>query len=128
MDPVVHFELPADDMERAMKFYGQTFGWELNRPPGIGFAFAKTTAIDPKTFAPKEPARINGSLLTRQSVLQHPVVTIKVADLDAALAKAQANGAKVALPKRDVGPVLSAYLEDTEGNIIGLVQDKTPRA
>lgn len=128
MDPVVHFELPAADLERAMRFYGQTFGWELNRPPGIGFAFAKTTPVDPKTFGPTTPGRINGSLLARQSVVQHPVLTIKVADLDAALVKAQANGAKVVLPKRDVGPVLAAYLEDTEGNVIGLVQDKPPRA
>ncbi len=124
MDPVVHFELPVSDIERAMRFYGATFGWELHRPPGIGFAFAKTTEVDPTTHAPKTPARINGSLLTRTGPLQHPVVTIKVADLDAALAKAAAAGAKVVLAKRDVGPIWSAYLEDPEGNVVGVVQDK----
>ncbi len=125
MDPVVHFELPATDIERAMRFYATTFGWQLSRPPGIGFAFAKTTEVDPKTYGPTAPGRINGSVLTRQSVLQHPVITIKVADLDAAVAAAQKNGAKLALGKRDVGPIWAAYIEDTEGNVIGLVQDKT---
>ncbi len=30
MDRVVHFEIPADDLERAKKFYGSIFGWELS--------------------------------------------------------------------------------------------------
>ena len=127
MDPVVHFEIPAADLDRAMRFYSETFGWELRRPPGIGFAFATTAAVDPATLAPGapgQPGRINGNLVVRQSVLQHPVVTIKVADLPAALAKAQANGAKLALAARDVGPILAAYIQDPEGNVIGVVHDK----
>ncbi|HLM21427.1 MAG TPA: VOC family protein, partial [Propionibacteriaceae bacterium] len=29
MRKVVHFEIPADDVDRAKKFYGSVFGWEL---------------------------------------------------------------------------------------------------
>jgi hypothetical protein len=124
MDPVVHFELPTTDIERAMRFYHDAFGWKLHRPPGIGFAFAETAEMDPATHAPREKARINGSLLVRTGPIQHPVVTIKVANLDAAIAAATGHGGKLVLPPRDVGPVLSAYIQDTEGNIVGLVQDK----
>lgn len=124
MDPVVHFELPAGDLDRALHFYEATFGWRLHRPPGIGFAFAETAEVDPKTHAPRQPGRINGSLLARQGPIQHPVVTLKVPNLEAALTAAARNGGRVVLEPRDVGPVLSAYIEDTEGNVVGLVQDK----
>src|SRR2546428_8918775 len=36
---VVHFEIPADDPERAAKFYRELFGWEISRwgnPAGAG--------------------------------------------------------------------------------------------
>ncbi len=124
MDPVVHFEIPVSDMDRAMRFYAAAFGWELHRPPGIGFAFAKTAPIDPATYAPKEPARINGSLLVRAGPIQHIVVSIKVPDMQAAIVAATKAGGKLAMAARDVGPILAAYLEDPEGNIVGLVQDK----
>ena len=28
---VVHFEIPADDVERAQKFYGELFGWKIEK-------------------------------------------------------------------------------------------------
>ena len=37
MDSVVHFEIPADDMERAKTFYRDNFGWTLNQlGPDVG--------------------------------------------------------------------------------------------
>lgn len=30
-DPIVHFELPADDVERAQKFYKDIFGWDFHK-------------------------------------------------------------------------------------------------
>ncbi|VVB85161.1 Uncharacterised protein [uncultured archaeon] len=33
MEKVVHFEIPADDLERAQKFYRNVFGWKM---AGIG--------------------------------------------------------------------------------------------
>ncbi len=124
MDPVVHFELPATDMDRAVRFYANAFGWKLHRPPGIGFAFAQTADVDPTTHAPKQGGRVNGSLLLRTGPIQHPVVTIKVPDLDAAIRAVAAQGGRLVMPARDVGPVLSAYIQDTEGNVVGIVQDK----
>ena len=29
MGKVVHFEIPADDLDRAKSFYGTVFGWQL---------------------------------------------------------------------------------------------------
>jgi predicted enzyme related to lactoylglutathione lyase len=33
MDKVVHFEIPFDDKQRAMKFYATAFGWQLSDMP-----------------------------------------------------------------------------------------------
>ena len=30
-DPIVHFEIPADDVERAQKFYTEAFGWDIKK-------------------------------------------------------------------------------------------------
>jgi len=36
MDPVIHFELPAEDTERVRKFYESAFGWQTtNLDPEI---------------------------------------------------------------------------------------------
>jgi membrane protein DedA with SNARE-associated domain len=29
---IVHFEIPADDVARAQKFYKQAFGWKISDP------------------------------------------------------------------------------------------------
>ena len=34
MPTIVHFEIPADDVERAKKFYSDLFGWRMERWPG----------------------------------------------------------------------------------------------
>ena len=57
MRKVVHFEIPADDVDRAKKFYGSVFGWELQTMPmGNGeYTTVKTTAVDEQTQMPTEP-------------------------------------------------------------------------
>ena len=32
---IVWFEIPADNLERAKKFYGGLFGWKINPFPGM---------------------------------------------------------------------------------------------
>lgn len=44
MGGVVHFEIPADDQERARKFYQEALGWRIDAVPGMGyFAYFKDT-------------------------------------------------------------------------------------
>ena len=31
MSKVIHFEIPADDPKRAIKFYEDVFGWEIEK-------------------------------------------------------------------------------------------------
>src|SRR2546422_838879 len=58
---VVHFELPADNVERAKTFYMKAFGWEINQYPGMQYHMVGTTPSNQQGM-PTEPGTINGGL------------------------------------------------------------------
>lgn len=123
MDKVVHFEIPADDMARAKKFYSSVFGWKTEDVPGMEYTMANTVAVDQKTRMPKEAGAINGGMMKRTAAVKAPVVTINVDDIDKALQKVEKAGGKVIMPKQKVMDMgWNAYARDTEGNIIGVWQ------
>lgn len=123
MDKVAHFEIPADDMERAKKFYSETFGWDVQFFPQYNYSFVITTPVDQTTMMPKEVGAVNGGMLKRQEPIKHPVITINVKDMNKALASVKKHGGKVIKEQFPVGDMgLSAYIKDTEGNIIGVWQ------
>ena len=121
MARVVHFEIHAQEPERAVKFYEQVFGWR----------FQHNAAIDYWLIHTGEGPGIDGGLLRRRGDPPSPgqpvnahMCTIGVDDLDASMQAALAAGATVALPRMaipNVGHV--AYLVDTEGNIFGVFQE-----
>lgn len=119
---VVHFEIPVDDTERAAAFYGGAFGWQLNSMPGMDYTLVSTgPATD--TGAPAQPGHINGGMMRRQGPYQHPIVTIEVDDMRSALQTVADHGGSQVGDTHDVGGMgISAYVEDTEGNLIGLWQ------
>ncbi len=123
MDKVVHFELPADDVERAQNFYREAFGWGMNSMPGMGYTMVSTTPTG-DDGRPAEPGGINGGMLARQNPVTAPTITIGVDDIDASLATVERLGGKVALGKQPVGDMgFSAYFVDSEGNVVGLWQN-----
>jgi predicted enzyme related to lactoylglutathione lyase len=128
MDPVTHFELPANDRKRASNFYKTTFGWMLNETPGMDYTIVLTANSDPQTGQSKQAGAINGGIGPKRGPLTAPVVTIHVADIEAALAKVSKNGGKVVQRKEKVGDFgFSGYFQDTEGNTVGLWQPAGPR-
>jgi predicted enzyme related to lactoylglutathione lyase len=122
MDKVVHFEIPFDDKQRAMKFYTESFGWHLMEMPEMNYVMASTVEVDDKMM-PKEPGAINGGLFARPKEAPHPAIYVGVASVDDAIKKVQAAGGKVVTPKTPI-PGMGAYgrVADTEGNVIGLFQ------
>jgi uncharacterized protein len=120
---VVHFEIPADDKERANGFYQSAFGWNLSPMQGMDYTIAITTPSDQQTGMPSAPGAINGALFPRTDNLRTPIITIDVEDMDAALAQVESAGGSVAQAKDAVpGMGYFAYFKDTEGNIMGLWQ------
>ena len=126
---VVHFELPYDDAERARAFYTRVFGWDtMPMPmPDLDYTIVSTGPAS-EDGQPSEPGYINGGLLSRADAsTPSPVVVVDVADLDAALGEVQAAGGTVVTGRTPVGDMgVTAYVRDTEGNVLGLWQTVTP--
>jgi predicted enzyme related to lactoylglutathione lyase len=122
MFKVVHFEIPFDDKARAMKFYGEIFGWKLTDIPEMNYVMAQSAAVDERQ-RPTEPGAINGGLFQRPKEAPHPTLYVAVSSIDEALQKVQAAGGKVVTPNTPI-PGMGAYarVTDTEGNVIGLFQ------
>ena len=120
---VVHFEIPADDENRAREFYSSIFGWEFQVLPEMDYSLAMTTPLD-EQGRPTVPGSINGGLFKRGEGLTAPVVTIDVEDIDAVLAQIVAQGGAVHREKMEVpGSGWNAYFKDSEGNVVGLWQN-----
>ena len=122
MDKVVHFEIPADNVERAKKFYIKVFDWKMESIPDMEYTMIQTTAVDEKHM-PTEPGAINGGMMKRQDPVKSPVITIAVQDIEETMKNVKKMGGESIRGKMQVGDMgYAAYFKDTEGNIIGLWQ------
>jgi predicted enzyme related to lactoylglutathione lyase len=117
---ICHFEIPADDLDRAGAFYRDLFGWDIiawgaNRD----IHMVKTVPTDERG-APARPG-VNGMLIKRQNP-HHPFSNyVHVESVDEYLKKAESLGGQVAMPRTPVpGMGYFAFVKDTEGNVIGL--------
>jgi hypothetical protein len=122
MAGVVHFEIPFDDKERAMKFYSDVFEWQLADMPEMNYVMALAVPVDENQM-PKQPGAINGGLFQRPQEAPNPTLYVQVDAVDAAIAKVLAAGGKVVTPNTPI-PGMGAYarVSDSEGNVIGLFQ------
>ena len=125
MGRLVHFEIHVDDMERAMKFYGEVFGWtfeDYSEYAGMPYFGAVT--------GDNQDMGINGALMQRRGAPPEPnqalngfACTMGVEDYDSTEAKILKSGGKVALSKYALpGMAWQGYYLDTEGNIFGVHQ------
>ena len=120
---VVHFELPADNVERAKTFYKNAFGWDISQYPGMEYHMVTTAEVDQQTRMLKETGAINGGLTKRDNQVKNTVITIDVQDIDAALKNIEKLGGHMVRKKEPVADMgFTAYFKDTEGNIVGLWQ------
>ncbi|MEP7203390.1 MAG: VOC family protein [Ilumatobacteraceae bacterium] len=118
----VHFEIHADDPERAIAFYTDVFGWTVNQWENNPYWLVST--------GPTDQPGIDGAILPRvgeRPAAGAPVVgmvnTMEVSDLDGALAKAFERGGILALDKMVIpGVGTVAYVLDSEANVIGMLQ------
>lgn len=125
MNPVVHFEMPYRDRERAACFYSEVFGWETQMlGPEMGNYLLVTTAItDARPGAPA--GAINGGLFPFKPdwPAQYPSIVIAVEDIDAAMKRVEKAGGDVLGEPMEV-PGVGQYVAflDTEGNRSSILQ------
>lgn len=130
MDKVQHFEIPADNVARARKFYETVFGWNTAEfpMPGMQYVGLHTGPVDEKNMC-KEAGFINGGMFERNPKFpaHGPVVAITVDDIEASLTKLKAAGGAILTEKMQIADMgLYAYARDTEGNTIGVWQNLKP--
>jgi predicted enzyme related to lactoylglutathione lyase len=125
MGRVVHFEIQADDVDRAKTFYSAVFGWSFQ-----DWGQATGTPYWGVVTGPEEEPGINGGLLQRPAAAPAPqqgtnafVCTIGVEDYDETERRILQSGGQVALPKMALtGMAWQGYYLDTEGNTFGIHQ------
>ena len=112
------FQVPADDVGRAKKFYQLLLGWKIE--PDTDLEDTSLQWQNVITGTPKTGMMNEGGLYKRMGPA--PIMNFAlVEDIDKVLAKVEKLGGKVIMPKneiKNVGPV--TVIQDTEGNILGL--------
>lgn len=122
---VIHFEIHAADVPRAVAFYQAALGWtteDWSDYAGMPYIGVTTKTAD-------EPG-INGAIMARRGENPQPgapvagaVLTVGVSDFEEAAARILAAGGSVALPKAALpGMAWQGYFLDTEGNVFGVHQ------
>jgi predicted enzyme related to lactoylglutathione lyase len=120
-----HFEIHVSDGARARAFYTGLFGWSFSAMPGgeeVGYQLIEGADIG-------EGKGVTGGMMNRMgaapaagSPVRGGTMVFDVADCDASYDWALAHGGAEALPPMDYpGVGRCAYVEDGEGNIVGMI-------
>jgi predicted enzyme related to lactoylglutathione lyase len=119
---VVHFEIHADDPGRAARFYAELLGWRFDKWEAAEY-WLVTTGPDAERGVNGGMVRRRGPAPAERQPVNAFVCTVEVPDLDDRLARAAELGAELAVPKAAIpGVGWLAYIKDTEGNVLGLMQ------
>jgi predicted enzyme related to lactoylglutathione lyase len=120
---IVHFEIPANDVEKLKTFYEKLLGWKFiyTEMPGMPYWMIHTVPTD-KEGMTQEPG-VNGGMYRKENRLQIPTNWISVDDLDAYITKIQELGGKIIFSKMEIpGVGWTVVGLDPEGNQIALLQ------
>ncbi len=119
---VVHFEIPADDVEKLRRFYTELFGWRIDKSTGpIQYWTIETVPVDEKGT----PLRtgVNGGMYKKDSAELKPVNYISVESIDEYIEKIKSLGGTILQPKQEVPDVgWVAVALDPEGNQFAMLQ------
>jgi hypothetical protein len=111
----VHFEIMAEDPTRAVEFYRQVFGWQINKWEGAEDYWLVITGAEGSPGINGGIGQSKGEPLT--------VNTIEVDSVDDTAAQVTQHGGKVVVPKMAIpGIGYLIYCQDTEGIVFGLHQ------
>ena len=118
MSNISYFEVPADDITRAKKFYTEILGWDFvpTRIPGMQVEYWNIS-----TGKSKKNTLNMGGLYQRKESSSRMLMYALVDDMEKALARVEELGGKIISPKmtlETVGTLVTII--DSEGNLIGL--------
>ena len=119
---IVHFDIPAEDVEKLKNFYSELFGWKIYRAPGpIEYWMIETVPVD-EEGNPVRPG-VNGGMYKKDQPELKPVNYILVDDIDESIQKIKNLGGTITQPKQQVpGIAWIAQAIDPEGNPLAILQ------
>jgi predicted enzyme related to lactoylglutathione lyase len=119
---LIHFEIPANDLEKIKGFYEQVFGWKIVQATGpIEYWIIQTVPVDTKGMLIRPG--VNGGMYKRQVSESKPINYYSVESITDFLDKIVKLGGKVTQPKQEVPEVgWIAAAEDPEGNAFALIE------
>jgi len=116
--PVVHFEIIATDGDKAMSYYSELFGWEIdsNNPMNYG-------SIQRDGNTNPDGVGIGGGIGTAPEGYDgHVTFYVEVPDVEAALAKAESlGGTRMMGPDEVMEGLVIGLFTDPEGRVVGVV-------
>ena len=126
MNPVVHFEMPAENKNRMTAFYTKVFGWKTEQLGSeMGEYILVTTSEVGEDHFPKQKGTINGGIYqkTDDPNTHHPSVVISVDDIKDSIKKINNAGGNVLGEPIDI-PGVGSFISfiDTEGNRVSILQ------
>jgi predicted enzyme related to lactoylglutathione lyase len=126
MNPVVHFEMPAENKKRMAEFYTNAFGWKTQQlGPEMGEYIVVTTTEPDENGRPKTPGAITGGFYqkTDDPNTHHPSVVIAVDDINESVRHVEKAGGTILGEPTEI-PGIGMYVSfiDTEGNRLSILQ------
>lgn len=119
MNAPSYFEIQADDLNRASRFYGDLFGWTFTKAEGLPVEYWRIETDGVRGGLLKRPAKTPPSGHGTNAF----VCSMEVKDFDKIAQNIAALGGTVALAKFAVpGVCWQGYFHDTEGNVFGIFQ------
>jgi len=115
---IAYFQIPADDVNRAKRFYQSIFDWKIEPDTTLEDKSLQWQNI--VTGEPEAGMMHMGGLYKRMG--PGPIMNfVRVEDIETTLSKVERFGGTIVMPKTQIPSVgLVAVIQDTEGNIIGL--------
>lgn len=125
---VTWFSLPADDVQRATRFYKEAFNWtiepETKEKNDVYSFYVALNSKSDGNYISHERGTINGCIVKREIGLPSPAVLVEVDNLDLAIKKATKAGARLLTEKVVMDSLNGVFvlMKDTEGNCFELFQ------
>ena len=119
---IVHFEIPAENLEKLRKFYSELFGWKIDKAEGMDYWLIQTVPVDKQG----RPIRmgVNGGMMKKQNPEHKFTYYVSVESVDEYSKKIEKLGGKVIVPKMEV-PKMGwwAMAIDPEGNTFAIWEE-----
>ena len=121
---VVHFEIPAKNVDKLKKFYSELFAWKIEKAPGeMGMEYWMLGTVpmgeQMRTLRPG----VNGGMYKKTRRDSKPINYISVESADEYIKKIKDLGGKIIVPKQEVPNVgWTVIATDPEGNQFAIIE------